>query len=297
MSLLHGVIPILPTPFKADGEVDAASLRRVAEWAIDRGVHGLGTLALASEGYKLTEEERSRVLGAVVEAAQGRVPVVAGVYHEATRVAEKFGADAAAHGAAALMIFPPVLGKLSSQQLVEHLAAIACSVSVPVIVQDTPQLRGSALTLADYARILEAAPNVKYAKIEAVPAGQAIQAVLESLGDRMEILAGWGGLEFMDALRRGACGCMPGADVAPLLVEVYQDFRAGDLQRAQSCFDRLLPLLAFSSVSLDRFVVEAKTVLHRAGLIANPAVRPPCQPLDRGERAELDRLLHLAGIA
>ena len=296
MSLLQGVIPILPTPFIADGGVDESGLQRVADWLIDHGVHGLGTLGLASEAPKLSEEERDRVLRAVVKGARGRVPVVAGIYHEATCVAIRQSSAAVAGGADALMLFPPVLGKVGTRQLIDHLSGIARSVGVPVIIQDTPQVRGAALTLAEYSQLLEAAPNVKYAKIEAVPAGQAMQAVLESLGDRIDILAGWGGLEFMDALRRGACGCMPGADVAPGLVAVYAAFCDHQPEQAQALFDRLQPLIAFSSLSLDRFICVAKTLLAHQGLIACADLRPPFSPFDPVERQEMDRLLRSSGM-
>jgi dihydrodipicolinate synthase/N-acetylneuraminate lyase len=296
MSPLHGVIPIVPTPFHADGALDESGLQRVAEWLVEQGVHGLGTLGLASEAPKLSEEERDRVLRAVVRGARGRVPVVAGVYHEATCVAVRQSAAAVAGGADALMLFPPALGKVGTRQLIDHLSGIARSVGVPVIIQDTPQVRGAALTLTEYSQLLEAAPNVRYAKIEAVPAGQAMQAVLESLGDRIDILAGWGGLEFMDALRRGACGCMPGADVAPALVAVYAAFRDGQPEQAQALFNRIQPLLAFSALSLDRFITVAKTVLAQHGLIACADPRPPFTPFDPVERQEMERLLWGSGV-
>ena len=297
MIQLKGVIPILPTPFGESGEVDLDGLRSLVNHLIVQGVNGLGTLALASEGYKLTEEERREVLSAVVEAARGRVPVVASVYHESTRIAAAMSAEAVARGADAIMLLPPVIGKPEGKELVQHLAGAASAAGVPVVIQDTPQVRGAALALGDYARLLDAAPNVAYVKIEAVPAGRGITRLRREFGDRIGVIAGWGGLEWLDALDRGAVGCMPGADVGPRLGEVYAAHRAGESASAQSIFESALPLIGFSSLCLDRFVIVAKTALARRGVISTASVRSPYTPLDEREVAEMDRLLRASAIA
>jgi 2-keto-3-deoxy-L-arabinonate dehydratase len=297
MSLLHGIIPVLPTPFDDRGDVDHAGLRQLVHFLIGEAVHGLGALALASEGYKLSDGERRQVLATIVEETRGRVPVVAAVYHEATRVAVEMCLDAVARGADAIMLLPPVLGKPAGKELVQHLSSVASAAGVPVVIQDTPQVRGTALALEDYLRILDVAPNVRYAKIEALPAGRGISRLLEALGDRIEVLAGWGGLEFLESLDRGACGCMPGADVAPLLVQVYAAYRAGDKARSHALFDRIRPLISYSSLSLDRFVIVAKTILAERKIIASPTLRAPYTPLDSIERDEMDRLLRVTHLS
>jgi 4-hydroxy-tetrahydrodipicolinate synthase len=297
MSLLHGIIPILPTPFDDRGEVDHAGLRSLVGFLISQGVHGLGALALASEGYKLTDDERRQVLATIVEETRGRVPVVVAVYHEATRVAVDMCLDAVSRGADAIMLLPPVLGKPAGKELVQHLSSLASAAGVPVVIQDTPQVRGTALALDDYVRILDVAPNVRYAKIEALPAGQGISRLLEALGDRIEVLAGWGGLELLDALDRGACGCMPGSDVAPLLVQVYAAYRGGDKAQSHALFDGIRPLISFGSLSLDRFVIVAKTILAGRKIISSPTLRAPFTPLDSIERDEMDRLLRATHLS
>src|SRR4051794_10192866 len=75
-SQLHGCIPILCTPFGSDGAVDYGSLEREVDWVISEGASGVAALALASEGYKLTESERAEITQVVVARAAGRVSVV-----------------------------------------------------------------------------------------------------------------------------------------------------------------------------------------------------------------------------
>ena len=84
---LHGCIPIVVTPFDPSFAIDDASLRAEVEYLIAGGVHGLATPAIASEGYKLTEQERARVARIVVETAAGRVPVVVSADGAGTEVA------------------------------------------------------------------------------------------------------------------------------------------------------------------------------------------------------------------
>lgn len=295
MKLLHGIIPILPTPFDEDGALDEANLQRLVEHLIAQRVHGLGTLALASEGYKLTEAEGRRVIRAVVEAAAGRVPVVVGTSHEGTRAAIERSREAVTLGADAVMLLPPYLVKPTPASLLAHFAAVAEAVEVPVVVQDSPQLTGVVMPPAFLIELARRAPNIRYVKIEGLSAGRSISVVVEALGPGFGVLCGWGGLGLLDALRRGACGCMPGADFAPALVAVYEAFEGGQVEQAQNLFDRLLPLLSFAAQSLDRFVIIAKTILARQGIITTSTLREPFAPLDDIEHAEMERLLRLTG--
>jgi 4-hydroxy-tetrahydrodipicolinate synthase len=294
---LRGIIPILPTPFDEGGTVDEDSLQRLVEHLISQRVHGLGTLALASEGYKLTEAEGRRVIQAVVEAAAGRVPVVVGTSHEGTRAAIERSREAATLGAEAVMLLPPYLVKPTSASLLAHFVAVAEAVEAPVVVQDSPQLTGVVMPPAFLIELARRAPNIRYVKIEGLPAGRSISAVVEALGPEFGVLCGWGGLGMLDALRRGACGCMPGADFAPALVAVHEAFHASQVEQAQSLFDPLLPLLSFAAQSLDRFVIVAKTILAGQGIITTPTLRAPFTPLDEIEHAEMKRLLHAIGWA
>lgn len=297
MKRLCGIIPILPTPFDEGGAVDEASLQRLVDHLIAQRVHGLGTLALASEGYKLTEAEGRQIIRTVVEAARGRVPVVIGTSHEGTRAAIERSREAVALGADAVMLLPPYLVKPAPASLLAHFAAVAEAVEVPVVVQDSSQLTGVVMPPDFLIELARRAPNIRYVKVEGLPAGRGISAVVEALGHEVGVLCGWGGLGLLDALRRGACGCMPGADFAPRLVAVYEAFQAGQIEQAQSLFDPLLPLLSFSAQSIDRFVIVAKTALAGQRIITTPTLRAPFTSLDEIERAEMERLLHVGGWA
>lgn len=296
MKALRGVIGMLPTPFTAEGEVDEPSLARLVEHLIDLGVHGLGTLALHSEGYKLTEAEGRRVTRVVVEAAGGRVPIVVGASHEGTRAAVERGRAAVEDGADALMLLPPYLVKPSRSALLDHFTQTARAVGVPLVLQDSPQLTQVPLTVDLIRELFERAPNACYLKIEGLPAGQKISEAVSALGPDFGVLYGWGGLEWFEALQRGAIGCMPAGEFGPPLAEVYTAFVAGRVEEARRAFDRLVPILSFASRSLDRFVFLSKTILARRGVIATATMRAPYTQLDPIEVAEMERLLDEVGM-
>ena len=108
---IEGVIPILVTPFMADGSIDEASLARLIDFNIGAGVHALG-VALGSEVFKFTEAERQQVIGAVVRAVAGRVPVIINTGATGTDLACHYARMAARAGAGRpVMLFAPVPGR------------------------------------------------------------------------------------------------------------------------------------------------------------------------------------------
>lgn len=295
--MLKGIIPILPTPFDREGELDEGSLRNLVNYLVEEGVHGLGTLALASESYKLTETERGRVVRVVVDATNGRVPVVVGADHTGTYGAVQRSKEAQALGADAVMVLPPYFVRPDREGLYRHYAAISAAVDIPVVVQDSPGLTGVQMSAAFLAKMAAELEHIRYVKVEGLPAGPKISAVVQAAGEGLKVLSGWGGLTILDALRRGAIGCMPGADFAPTLVQVYEAFVAGDVQEAVTRFEGILPLLNFAAQSLDTFVLVTKEILARRGIITTAIVREPCMSFDQVYRAELEELLERVSLS
>src|SRR6478735_1371502 len=132
---LHGIVPILVTPFDDADRVDAESLRREVEFTIAAGVHGLG-IALGSEVYKLADDERALVVASVIDQARGRVPVIVNTGAPATRLAVRYSQQAEAAGAAAVMCAAPGPG-LPVGEVRHYYRAISAAVRIPVMVQDT----------------------------------------------------------------------------------------------------------------------------------------------------------------
>src|ERR687896_313955 len=171
---LHGCIPILVTPFADDGSLDLESLAREIEWVLAEGASGVACVAIASEGYKLTETERDAVIDTTVRHVNGRAPVVASADGPGEEPAIDRARRAAALGADALMVLPPYFVKPSSDALVSYYGRLAEAAGVPIVVQDAPQLTGVPMSPALWARMAETTPGLRYIKAEGTPQGPTI---------------------------------------------------------------------------------------------------------------------------
>jgi 4-hydroxy-tetrahydrodipicolinate synthase len=163
MTDLHGVFPYLVSPVDADGRVRSDVLGRLVNDLIAAGVHGLTPLGSTGEFAYLSNEQRAAIVRATIEAASGRVPVVAGVASTATadaiaqaRLYAKLGAD----GILAILesYFP-----LSEPQVEAYFRAIADAVEVPVVLYTNPQFQRTDLSLDVIARLSEH-PRIRYIK-------------------------------------------------------------------------------------------------------------------------------------
>jgi 4-hydroxy-tetrahydrodipicolinate synthase len=292
---LRGCIPILVTPFHDDGTLDLDSLTREIDWVIAEGASGVACLAIASEGYKLTEAERDLIVEATVRHVAGRVPVVASADGPGEEPAIDRARRATRLGADALMVLPPYFVKPGADALVSYYARVADTTGAPVMVQDAPQLTGVSMSPSLWARMVGEAPNIRYVKVEGVPQGPTISETLRLCGDRLGLFSGWGGLSLLDALERGAIGNMPAPNFTRVFAEVQRLWEAGDRGAAERRFAEDLPFVLWSMQSIDHSVAAAKEELRRRGVIASARLRQPALDLDdfaRGQLARyLDRLL------
>src|SRR5918996_657056 len=150
----HGVLPALVTPFTEDGDaIDTRSLAAIVDRLIDAGVAGLVPGGSTGEFTALTHAERRELLEATVEAAGGRVPVVAGTGALTTRETVELSVHAQRAGAAAVMIVPPFYDALSWRELRAHYATVADAISVPIMYYNLPSASGVKLS-ADQLRNL-----------------------------------------------------------------------------------------------------------------------------------------------
>lgn len=248
---------------------------------------------LAGEVLKLSAQERRLLTSAIVEEADGRVPVLVGAGAESVPASRALAAFAEEVGASGIVVPPPVSARLGPEALVAYVADVAAGVSLPVMVQDAPAYLGQAIGPDAVLRIAERAPNVRLVKLEAGPAELA--AWLDALGEDFDVWGGDAGVYQLDCLRVGAAGIIPGVDLVDLLVEVYEAEAAGDHARADGLFRRVLPVLVFEiQHSIDHFNACAKHVLVRRGVLSDPRLRPPAARLGEASLRLLED--HLAAL-
>lgn len=288
-----GLVPILATPFTAEGALDVASLRSLVEWEMAAGVDGLAIHGLASEGFSLTAAERSLVSRTVRELAGPSVPLVSGVNATSTATAVEQGLAARDDGASHLMVLPPYLTKLPSGHLTDFYGTVAERTGLPVMVQDAAATTGVSMSVPHLAE-LSRLPGVTSVKIEAQPTAPKVAAVVTAT-DGWAVLGGQNSLFVLEEYEGGAVGTMPACEFSDALVVVLRDWNAGRTDDAHDGFDRLLPLIRFG---LQPGIAHAvhKEVLVRRGIIATATVRSPVSPVDTLTLRSLERILARSGL-
>ncbi|WP_395815035.1 dihydrodipicolinate synthase family protein [Devosia sp.] len=288
LPLLHGVVPILITPFDMEGRIDEESLERLVDFNVAAGVHGLG-VALGSEIFKFNEAERAQVTARVIAAVRGRVPVVINSGAAGTDLAVHYSRAAEAAGANALMIIPPTFMPASADEIFDYYVAIDRQVGIPIILQDVPQgpvPPGLALRIAD------ACKNVTYIKVETLPVTGKVAAMSAVAGDRLTIFGGAGGSYFIEEMRRGALGTMPFCSQPADFVAVWNAYHAGDEGLARTHFDRtIMAVNRLGNQGGDIFYAIHKQLLVRLGVIRTAFVRSPTTAIDPITQREIDELL------
>jgi 2-keto-3-deoxy-L-arabinonate dehydratase len=288
---LRGCIPILVTPFAEDGALDLESLRREIDWVIAEDAAGVACLAIASEGYKLTETERDAVVETTVRHTAGQVPVVASADGPGEEPALDRARRAARLGADALMVLPPYFVKPGPDALVSYYTRIGEAAGIPIMLQDAPQLTGVPMSPGLWARMAGESPFLRYVKAEATPQGGTISETLRLCGDRLGVFCGWGGLSLLDSLERGAVGNMPAPNFTRFFAEVQRLWESGKREQAEAHFNRGVPFVLWTMQSIDHSVTSAKSELQRRGVIASARLRQPALALDAIALGQLDRFL------
>ena len=285
---IEGVVPILVTPFHADGRIDEESLAALIDFNVGAGVHGLG-VALGSEVFKFTEGERLGIIRSVVSAVKGRVPVIINTGATGTALAVHYASMAADAGADALMIFPPSFFPVGAEEIADYYRQISAAVSIPLILQDIPQAPISpALAL----RIADECPNVRYIKVETAPVTSKVADMARAVKDRLVIFGGAGGAYFIEEMRRGARGTMPFCSQPAEFVGVWNLFQQGDEKGARALFDTAFTgMNRLGNQGGDMFYHVHKQLLVRRGVLRTAHVRSPTMTIDPITQREIDEVL------
>ncbi|AAK90832.1 dihydrodipicolinate synthase [Agrobacterium tumefaciens] len=292
---LKGILPVLPTPFLADGGIDEAGMKRLVVFALDKGVDGVVFPGFASEVETLNAAERAALLKIVVDAVAGRVPVVAGASAADWREVVEHGRAASALGIRHLMVQPPKSVGTDASALIEFLGRIVEALpEVEIILQNAPAPRGSDLSPQAIVEIVRALPQVTYVKEETLPAGPAISHIIAHAPSTLKGVIGGGGARYiLDEYARGATAAMPALEIAEEHVAIDRALVAGRQEEARRIYVRTLPLLVLQAVYRMRLT---KYVLARRGVIDGVGVRAPTPELDTAALADIDANLVELGL-
>jgi 4-hydroxy-tetrahydrodipicolinate synthase len=290
--VFEGSFPALVTPFR-DEAFDEATFRDFVLWQINEGTHGLVPCGTTGEGATLDSAEHSRVVAACVEAAAGRVKVIAGCGSndtrqaiELTRAAKSAGADAALH-------VPPYYNRPNQEGVYVHLAAVAEAVDIPIVLYNVPsrtitdisvETMGRLARIANIVAVKDATGNLARVSAQRLACG----ADFIQLSGNDDMALGF--------MAMGGRGCVSvTANVAPRLCADFQDAcLAGEWDKALELQDRLYPLHAalFSDASPGPVKYAVSRV--RPGFPAD--LRRPMTPPSEASRRAVDAALEHAGL-
>lgn len=291
---LRGILPAMLTPFTDDGSaIDTEALAALTRRLIDAGVGGLIPGGSTGEFTALTHDERKLLHETVINAAEGRVPVIpqTGALTAAEAIALSQHAEQA--GAAAVMVVPPFYDGLTFEELKAYFTEVAEAINIPVMLYHIPGATGQNLTAAEVAALGDI-PGVESVK----DSGGDAAALTEELllhGDRLQVANGWDHLTFLGLATGAKASVWGAANVFPeLAVELFETVAVrGDLKAGRELWARLFPLVLFLEEKSYGPRVKAATALTgvQVGL-----PRRPFLPIPSEDEATLKELLAAAGI-
>jgi 4-hydroxy-tetrahydrodipicolinate synthase len=273
--MITGSLPALVTPFK-NGQVDRDALKKLVNWHVDQGSHGVVPVGTTGESPTLTHSEHDDVVKIVVEAAAGRIPVVAGAGSNNTIETVRLVNAAKAAGANAALVVSPYYNKPTQAGLIAHFTA-AAECGLPIVLYNIP---GRSVVDISPATMGELAKHPM------------IIGVKDATGDlaRVPRTRMTCGPDFVQVSGEDAVT----ANVAPALCAEFQNATlAGDYTQALTLLDRLMPL--HEAIFTEPGLVGVKYGMSLLGLCSED-VRLPLVGLTDDTKEKMRAAMVYAGL-
>ena len=284
----QGTATAIVTPFKKDGSIDEAALRRFVDFQISGGVEALVPVGTTGENPTLSQKEQQRVIEIVVEQTNKRVKVFAGAGSnntseviEKVRFAKKAGADAA-------LVVGPYYNRPTQNGYFQHFSAVANAVDIPLIIYNVPGRTGGNIEAATMLRMAEEIPHVMMVK-EASGNMTQIMEIARNMPKHFSLLSGDDSLAY-SIIALGGDGCI--SVVSNEVPKEYSNLMRlcleGEWTEALQLHYRLLPLMNINFI--ESSPTPVKTALSMMGMMEE-TVRLPLVPLTEPSRVKLKNIL------
>ncbi|MDA5194254.1 4-hydroxy-tetrahydrodipicolinate synthase [Govanella unica] len=289
--MFKGSITALITPFR-DGAFDEAAFRKLVEWQIAEGTHGLVPCGTTGESPTLSHEEHRRVTEVCIEVAAKRVPVIAGCGSNSTSEAISLSIHAEKAGADGLLIVTPYYNKPTQEGLYQHFKAIHDATSLPILIYNIPGRSVVDMSVETMTRLAEL-PRIVGSKDATADLGRATRE-RNACGTDFLLLSGED-ITALGFMAHGGHGCISvTSNIAPRLCAEFQNAcLAGDFKTALALQDKLAGVH-------DAMFVETSPgpVKYAAKLLgfASDEMRLPMAPVSDKTRATVDAALKKAGL-
>jgi 4-hydroxy-tetrahydrodipicolinate synthase len=290
---LRGSVPPLITPFR-NGAVDYDAYARIVAFHIEHGSHGVLVNGTTAEPATLTVEERNRLVDVAVQAAAGRITVVAGTGSQSLFETQALTEHAARAGADALLIVTPYYTRPPQRGMVGYYLELAKISDLPWMVYHIPRRTAVTVTIDTLKELRDRSATfvgMKHAVNDLDFASECFGA----LGLDFKIFVGLEELSF-PMMAVGACGIMnAAANVYPrALAEMCEAVWKGDLATGQALHHKLFDLNR--SVQFDTNPIPVKYMMKRLGLLERNEHRLPMAPALPELEARLDEVLIRTGL-
>lgn len=284
IELAKGIIAAMVTSMNDDESLNMEEIKRQVNRQIAAGVDGVFCLGTNGEAYILSEEEKFRVISAVVEAADGRVPVYAGTGMPGTRETIRLSQKAKELGADVLSVISPYFAAISQEEIYDHYAELASAVDLPVVMYNMPARTGNNINPDTVARL---------SKVEGIIGVKDSSGNFDNMKQYIEltdpetfhVLSGNDALILWNLLAGGAGGITAVANIYPeVMVSIWRRFQEGDLDAAKQAQDSIRPIR-----NCFRFG-NPNTVTKTAARISGNPVGPCRRPFNRLSSAAIDKI-------
>jgi 4-hydroxy-tetrahydrodipicolinate synthase len=292
MPPFQGSITALITPFK-DSSLDETAFRRLVEWQIDQGTHGLVPCGTTGESPTLDHDEHRRVIELCIEAAAGRVPVIAGTGSNSTAEAMALTRHAKAAGADGALVVTPYYNKPTQEGLYLHYKAINDAADIPIIIYNIPGRSVIDMSVDTMARLFQLKNIVGVKDATANMARVSQQRAM--LGHEFIQLSGEDATA-LGFMAHGGVGCISvTANVAPALCSEFQlACLGGSFKRALEIQDRLMPL--HEALFVESNPGPVKYAAEKLG-VCSSETRLPLAPISAASRKRVDEAIAAVGLA
>jgi 4-hydroxy-tetrahydrodipicolinate synthase len=292
--MFEGVYPAIITPFTRGDrpDLDLEGLRENVKWLVEQGVHGIVPCGSTGESATMSHKEHEKVVEETVDVVNGKVPVLAGTGSNNTEEALLLTKAAKNIGADGVLVISPYYNKPNRSGLIKHYTKIA-NLDIPVVMYNVPGRTGQDLNDLKPSLVAELAkhPNIVGIKEASGKLDRMWQIIEETRNESFRVISGDDNLT-LPLLQLGGAGVISvAANVEPkLMVEMYEEFKKGNYQRARDLHFKLEPL--FKDLFIDTNPIPVKKAVELRGMAAGP-VRLPLDDLDQEKTGKLMKTLAL----
>ena len=289
---LKGSIVALVTPFHADGSVNFEKLRELTLWHIENKTDAILALGTTGESSTMTHEEDDAVLRCVIEAAAGRVPVIAGTGSNATGTMLEKSLRAEELGADGLLLITPYYNKGNAEGICRHFTTVADAVKIPCILYNVPGRTGCAISVENVEK-LSRHPNICGIKEASGDMSYAMK-IAHCVGPDFALWCGNDDIT-IPLLSIGGSGVISvWANIMPREChDMVMDYLEG--RREQAAASALKHLALMNGLFMEVNPIPVKTALNQMGKDVGPFRLPLCE-MAEAHQAQLWSLLKKAGL-